>query len=331
MAKPRSQQICLEATPYYHITSRCVRRAFLCGFDKLTGESYEHRREWITNRLMELAEIFCIDIAAYAIMSNHYHLVLHINQQAALCLSDDEVISHWKSLAKLPLVVQQHQKGEPLSEAEKLLVDRFVRQWRNRLYDISWFMRFLNESLARMANEEDGCTGRFWEGRYKSQALLDEAALLTCMSYVDLNPIRAKMAETPEESDYTSIQSRIKAQQAQQKRCHPIKLQNFLGNERWDQAEGIPFAFHDYLQLAETTGKAIVEGKRGFIPHHVTPILLRLGIEPDNWLDNMTQFEMRFNLAVGTMEKLQAVATQLKQKWLKGSSAAKQLYKLQPS
>lgn len=302
MAKPRSQQICLEATPYYHITSRCVRRAFLCGLDQLTGHNYEHRRKWVASRLAELAEIFCIDIAAYAVMSNHYHLVLHINQQAALTLSNNEIINRWQQLAKLPLIIQQYQKEEPLSAPEMLLVDRLVTQWRNRLYDISWFMRFLNEYLARMANEEDECTGRFWEGRYKSQALLDEAALLTCMSYVDLNPIRAKMADTPEQSDYTSIQSRIKAQQTNQPRCRPIKLHAFLGNEKQDQSQGIPFAFHDYLQLVDTTGKAIVQGKRGSIPNHLAPILQRLGIEADNWLDNVTQFEKRFNLAVGTIE-----------------------------
>ncbi len=244
MAKPRCQQICLEATPYYHITSRCVRRAFLCGLDHLTGKNYEHRRDWVAQRIAELAEVFCIDIAAYAIMSNHYHLVLHINQKAALSLTNDEIISRWKNLAKLPLIIQRQQKGEDITEAEKIVIHTLIQRWRKRLYDISWFMRYLNESIARMANEEDNCTGRFWEGRYKSQALLDEAALLTCMTYVDLNPIRAEMALTPEESDFTSIQSRIKANQTQQPHCQPIKLQHFLGNEKVNQSEGIPFDYH---------------------------------------------------------------------------------------
>ncbi len=332
MAKPRRQQICLEATPYYHITSRCVRRAFLCGLDSLSGQSYEHRRDWIANRLAELAEIFCIDIAAYAIMSNHYHLVLHINQQAALILDKDEVIDRWKRLAKLPLTVERYTQGELLSKAEHLLIETLVRRWRNRLYDISWFMRYLNESVARMANEEDQCTGRFWEGRYKSQALLDEAALLTCMTYVDLNPIRAKMAETPEGSDYTSIQSRIKANEKQSTKCYPIKLQHFLGNERSNQEQqGISFSLSDYLQLIDTTGRAIVENKRGYIPAHMAPILDRLGISPENWLENVTEFEKRFNLAIGTIEKLKDVAAKLKQQWLKGTSASRRLYKLQPS
>jgi len=68
----------------------------------------------------------------------------------------------------------------------------------------------LNEYISKRANIEDNCTGHFWESRFKSQALLDERALLTCMAYVDLNPIRACMAKTPETSEYTSIQERIK-------------------------------------------------------------------------------------------------------------------------
>lgn len=331
MTKPRSNQVSLEATPYYHVTSRCVRKAFLCGYDRDSHTSYEHRREWVESRIAELAEIFCIDIAAYAVMSNHYHIVVHINQANAFSLDNDQIIERWHKLFKLPDLINRQRKGETLTKSDLYAIDQWVQDRRSRLYCLSWFMRCLNEPLARMANEEEDCKGRFWEGRYKSQALLDEAALFTCMSYVDLNPIRAQMANTPEESDYTSIQSRIKSDQTHQKHTRPVRLQHFIGNERQVQAEGIPFSLHDYLQLVDYSGRAILENKRGAIPSHLSPILSRLGINQDNWLDNVSQFEQRFNLVVGTIERLKEVASQLKQKWIKGASSAKQLYLAKPT
>ena len=78
MTKPRSQQICLNATPFYHCVSRTVRRAFLCGKDQLTGRSYDHRRHLIEKDILRLSSIFFIDIAAFAVLSNHYHVVLHV-------------------------------------------------------------------------------------------------------------------------------------------------------------------------------------------------------------------------------------------------------------
>lgn len=193
---------------------QALRRAFLCGKDEFSGQSYEYRKQWVVDKLAELADVFSIDVCAYAVMSNHYHLVLRINQSQALAWSDDEVIEHWSTLFKAPLLIGRMRKGERLGKAEKKLVAELVQEWRSRLTDLGWFMRCLNESLARQANAEDNCTGRFWEGRYKSQALLDEQALLTCMSYADLNPIRAGINLTPETSDYTSIQVRIRTHQA---------------------------------------------------------------------------------------------------------------------
>ncbi|MET0068358.1 MAG: transposase, partial [Candidatus Thiodiazotropha sp.] len=209
MPKPRKALISLDNTPYYHCISRCVRRAFLCGEDPLTGQSYNHRRQWILDKLIELSDCFAIDCCGYALMSNHYHLVLHVDGEAAKNWSQETVINRWQRLFKGSVLVDRYQSGLNQSRAEQNTMDLLVSKWRERLSDISWYMRCLNESVARRANQEDQCTGRFWEGRFKSQALLDEKALAACLAYVDLNPIRAGMAQTPESSEYTSISERI--------------------------------------------------------------------------------------------------------------------------
>ena len=197
-------------TPYFHCMARCVRRAFLCGKDKFSGKNYEHRRQWIVDRLKELANIFALEICAYAVMSNHYHVVLHINRGKVKNWDAREILHRWTQLFAGPYLVKCYLARDVLSKAELLRVEEYASEYRSRLMDISWYMRCLNEHLARLANKEDNCKVRFWEGRYKSQALLDEAALLTCMAYVDLNPVWANTA-TLETSEYTSIKDRIEA------------------------------------------------------------------------------------------------------------------------
>ncbi|MFT5594800.1 MAG: hypothetical protein ACI8SR_003194 [Oceanicoccus sp.] len=161
MPKPRKEQVSLEATPYYHCVSRCVRKAFLCGFDHQSDVSYEHRRGWLENELIKQAQVFSIDIAAYAIMSNHYHVVLHINQNQAKSWSIDEVIDRWHQLYKGNALSQRFRSGIALSESEIDKLYEYAELWRERLMDISWFMRRLNEFVSRQANYEDQCTGRF--------------------------------------------------------------------------------------------------------------------------------------------------------------------------
>jgi REP element-mobilizing transposase RayT len=217
MTRARKTLVSLEATPYYHCISRCVRRAWLCGNDPYTGKSFEHRRQWVLDRLRQLTDIFAIDICAYAILSNHYHVVLHVDSEKAKAWSERDVILQWNQLYKGHLLADRYLAGDAMSGAERAALSELIEEWRLRLYDISWFMRCLNEYLAHEANEEDGCKGRFFEGRFKSQALLDEGALLTCMSYVDLNPVRAGIAKTPEDSEFTSIQERIKSYSQQRK------------------------------------------------------------------------------------------------------------------
>ena len=162
----------------------------------MSGRNFDHRKQWLVVRIKELAANFAIDVCAYAVMSNHYHLVLHVNQDQLGQWSDEEVIKRWTAIfpnnAKLVETLHLNRKSKAAQKQLRARLD----EWRSRLGDISWFMRCLNESLARRANREDDCTGRFWEGRFKSQALLDEKALVTCMAYVDLNPIRAGISDS---------------------------------------------------------------------------------------------------------------------------------------
>ena len=172
MTRARDSLIDLATTPYYHVISRCVRRAYLCGDDKLTGKNFNHRRQWLIDRIKLLSSVFSIDIAAYAIMSNHYHLVLRVNRKAALSWSTDDVIDRWYRLYNGNPLVDLYRQGKIDDDTSLKRIEQFANQWRERLYDISWFMRNLNETIAREANKEDNCKGRYWEGRFKSQALL---------------------------------------------------------------------------------------------------------------------------------------------------------------
>ncbi|WP_445357928.1 transposase [Microbulbifer sp. ANSA005] len=315
MTLPRSSQISLDATPYYHCVSRCVRRAFLCGRDSESGRDYEHRREWIENRIQQLAGVFALDIAAFAVMSNHYHVVLYIDKKSSDKWSLTEVITRWEKLFRAPSLALRYLKGDTLDHCELEKLREVTAIWRERLIDISWFMRCLNESIARQANAEDKCTGRFWEGRFKSQALLDEKALAACMAYVDLNPIRANIAKTPEDSDHTSIQLRIRSAITAEQ---PKSLLPFVGDERLNMPKGLPFQLGHYLELVDWSGRHLDPKKRGTMAENTPPILERLGISPEHWLYLNRNFESRFKGLVGSVEAVRKACNLLNKRWAQG-------------
>ncbi len=344
MTQARSRQVSLEDTPYYHCISRCVRRAFLCGEDHVTGENYEHRKPWVVEKLKDLSEVFAIDICAYAIMSNHYHIILRVDADTAKNWDQDEVIERWRELFGGGVLLERYLAGECKTEAELDQVAETAEIWRARLMDISWFMRCLNESIARQANKEDNCKGRFWEGRFKSQALLDERALLACMAYVDLNPVRAGICETPEASDFTSIQQRLQAYQEKaldnQKTSHSktgaidkdkessenIQLNAFTGG--FYTNEGIPFDEKDYYELIDWTGRAVHPQKKGSIPEGSPSLLTRLGMQRESWIETVSSYEKHFSDFVGQEAKMKEVSASRGMKWLRGSRACQRLFSI---
>jgi len=211
LCTPRAEQFDPSEVCIVHPIQLCVRRSYLAGFDQATRKDYSHRREWIRSRMERLASVFGIDLLSYAILSNHLHIVARTRPDITREWSNQDVALRWLSL--FPGQRIDEHLADPTTNAVDALANdsERIKTIRLRLSDPSWFMKALCEPIARLANFQDKVTGHFWEGRYKAQAITDEAGLLTCSMYVDLNPIRAAMASTPEESLHTSAYGRIKA------------------------------------------------------------------------------------------------------------------------
>ena len=194
-----------------HVYNRCVRRAFICGYDPISGNDYSHRKEWLQQRMEYLIGIFAFDIATFAIMSNHFHCVLRSRPDIVATWSDEEVARrNMKLQGKVWFRSDGSDRATAAKEIKRIINDpEELQRIRRKLSDISSFMSYFDEHIAKRSNREDEVTGAFWEGVFGCKVLEDEESILACMAYVDLNPIRAMMAESLEESEYTGIFERI--------------------------------------------------------------------------------------------------------------------------
>jgi putative transposase len=356
MALPRSEYVKKGQVGVYHCFSRCVRRAFLYGFDRLTNRDYSHRKQWLVDRLRHLAAIFAVEVCAYAVMANHYHTILRVRPDIVANWSDREVATRWLTLC--PKQCKKKKKAVPSVEEQIHALTQCperIAELRERLSSLSWFMAKLNEFIARAANKEDAVTGRFWESRFSCKALLDEAAIAACMVYVDLNPIRAKLAGTLEESDFTSIQERIRAWQKEMMAAASVStkaLQNThadffhrdLGEDAGETAASwlcpissephrrgiLSMTAAEYFDLVDTSGRLIRTDKPGAIDADLAPILLRIGANPEAWAETITCFGNKFSLVVGLLSTLRNFADQVGRKWVKGIAAARAAFAPSP-
>ena len=329
MTRPRSTLVSPAETRYYHCMGRCVRRAFLCGDDERTGRNFDHRKALILQRLKLLTEVFAIDLCAYAVMSNHYHLVLRLNLERAAAWTQREVASRWARLYSGPPCLDKYLNDFPVSATEEALLAEHCAIWRRRLTDLSWFMRSLNEFVARQANAEDECTGHFWEGRFKSQALLDEAALFTAMAYVDLNPVRAGLAESLADSDFTSIQQRLLQLAKREAPTAAIRMPELLPFAQTihsQMSDALPYNLQDYIDLVDTTGRLAHPLRHGRIGEQVPKLLDMLGIGANEWLATVGHLHVRFRLFIGSPHRLRECAEARGWHWVKGQAAARRLY-----
>ena len=294
-----------------HCLNRCVRQAFLCGDDPHSGRNYDHRKIWLECRLKFLAAQFGVDVIGFAIMSNHFHLVLRNRPDVVAQWSDSEVARRWLQLCPRRKTPEGHPAEPTAAELDTIrnCPDR-LEEIRLRLSDISWLMRMIAEPIARRANREDQVTGHFWEGRFKAVKLCDEAALLACLAYVDLNPIRAGIALTPESSNFTSIGRRIEALLGEVPEADrwlaPLAIQEAQPGPLASQSDGrasdkgcLPLSVQQYMVLLDWTGRQLAANKAGTIPPDLEPILDRLGIAGGNWLRLVGNFGRLFYRVAG--------------------------------
>jgi hypothetical protein len=279
----------------------------------------------VRERLAALTAVFAIRLHSYSILSNHFHLVLHIDSPAARSWSDAEVVARYARV--FPRVAGRWPGLSPERQAQ------CVALWRARLADLSWFMRCLNESIARRANREDGCTGHFWEGRFRSQALLDEAALLTCMCYVDLNPIRAGLADSLPTSDFTSIQQRL-AQRTIPATAEQLgtpgspALSCFAVPGVLGPDADVPIDLDSYVDLLAATGIAVrgnTDNSR--LGPSQLRVLEQVGIRSGHWVETVREYHRRFFTMVGTVQRIAIYCARVDRVRAKGTGWAKKAFR----
>lgn len=331
MTTARGQLVDVSVTRYYHCISRCVRRAMLC------GEGFEHRKQWIEDRLELLAGCFSVSVCGFSVMDNHLHVLVRIDPDDVTRWSDTEVVRRW-----ITVYPPKTPKGDKVEVTQALLDQRAndaegVSRLRERLASLSWFMKALKEPLARMANKEDDCRGVFWESRFKSIAVLDTEALLATCVYIDLNPVAAGLSTTPETARHTSIRQRVHhvkatgklgtlkaAAQGSVAGCLaaedieqdlwlcPIENRHQLGSRREGMLES--FSLGSYLLLIDYTSRLYRQGKAR-VSHEVAPVLDRLGTNADVWSHRIKQLFSKKRLLgsyfATDRAKLRALAQQI--------------------
>jgi REP element-mobilizing transposase RayT len=322
MTQPRRDHVVPNQAGTYHCVARCVRRSWLFGFDHYSSKSFDHRKHWIEHRLTLLSEIFAVSVHSYAVMSNHFHVVCSMIPEHAARWTSSEIATRWCKLYPKQNQVEQLERVAEI-EANPKLVERF----RGHLSNLSWLMKSIVEPIARRANVEDQVKGRFWEGRFKSQLLMSEKAILAAMTYVDLNPIRAEIATSVRGSKHTSVRKRA-IQLAGQLEQSKLPLRPILGIA---SSHTPSLSQADYIDLVDYTGRQIAPGKRGSIKATEPPALEKLGLKPDHWIHRVKAFSPGFVghwfRFVGELEDVADKAAELQKRALFGVGLARRLKK----
>ena len=341
------REIVREGEPgIFHCWSRCCRRAYLLGNDPLTGKNHDHRRQWVIDRLQLLVANFAIDVCFLAVLSNHLHLVLRTTPRLVKRMGNWEVARRWLRVFPGRRVLDGNWIEPSEQQVRALAADKEkVQTIRKRLSNILWFMAALSEYIARCSNAEDKCSGRFWEGRCACREITHDGALLVCGMYVDLNPIRAGEARTPEEASHTSAWFRIQvrgkkggksgaAAPAADGWLAPLALEaEHLGDvpsvtDRRASDKGLlAMSLDEYLKLLDWCGRQLCRDKWGTIPSELAPILERLGVAAQGLPRALNGFPRCFRRLAGSAEQFATRAAQAGRRWLQGARTAARVFR----
>lgn len=324
MATARKYQIYLDLTPYYYCTNKCInkkeRRTFLSGTDPKTKINYDKRKLWVINKIEELQKIFSISICSYAVVEDSYHLVVKSNHEEVNLLSNEEIINRWsKIFISFPPFVQQYISGELKAKTKIKKAEKSISEMRIKMADISWFMRCLNEDIARTANVEDNVAGRFWHQRYETKALLDKTAIIIAMNYVDLLPIINNEVTTLAKCS-TSVKARIKTHKNNKEKTFllPIKTKY--------KANSIDFDLDDYINIINWTSKGILGKQPKKIKDEILASFKKLPINFETWTNLTQNFVNKTSFAVGNPSNLNNFNITTGKKFCKSISFSRELY-----
>lgn len=341
-----------ENVGVYHCISRVNRQRPFLGKDSETGEDYSHRRDMIIEMITEMAQYFAIDIITLSIMINHIHLLLRIRPDIVRTWPDWKVARCWLWLYPKRKTAKGKPKKPNDDEVKELVRNpKRIEELRKRLSSLSWFHKRYKEKVAKVCNKADGVTGHFWEGRFGCTRMADEASTLACSVYVDLNPVRACVAQTPEESEYTGAYYRIAARQARIKSLLgeltgqedneqspdswlspifsdslPADQQYAKQKKRASDTSAMGIDFDQYLELLDWTGKQTRVDKPGSIPANLDPILKRLDINGEYWVEGVKSFESCLSKIVGHPDKVQEYVEQTERQWTKGAKHCEKMF-----
>lgn len=313
MARPkRTELFSPDEIAIVHVMNRVVRKCFLMGIDADSGIDYGYRRKFIEDNFRRYAGLFGMDLLAYAILSNHFHAVLRSRPDVVATWSDREVARRWRLICPLRRKKDGSVVEPTESELNKICNDRkLLKEIRSRLSNISWWMRLVSQRIAIVANREDKMKGKFWEARFNAVRILDETSLVGCAAYLDLNVLRAAMAETLETSKFTSVYRRIEAMtkdKAADCFLAPVRIdemQDPTGPHphtegfRCSDKGFLNMTAADYLELLDWTARHVVLGKAGSTTHDAPPILERLSLDVSQWGILVQNFGTLFSHAAG--------------------------------